>query len=320
MIKLSAGTANVLGLKRLKTDAPPTTAYLMAGEGCKNSCGFCSQAITSDANKDNLSRIRWQEYEINNIVANLDQAAEDDKLKRTCIQVVNNKAVKELLPSLLEKMNSKVELPVCVSKNINSLDEINKLLDSGADKVNISLDVINPKEHTKIKGGTYQKKYNLLTAAAKRFPGKISTHIIIGLGESEKEVIELLLELKKLKVGIAIFAFTPLPGTKLVDHPRPEIDKYRRIQIANYLINKYGFKKNDFGFENNRLIRVEATDAKLLEILSTGEAFETVGCPDCNRPYYNEKPGGTIYNYPRKLRSKEIKEAIKESKLVTIDG
>ncbi|HUT17269.1 MAG TPA: radical SAM protein, partial [Acidobacteriota bacterium] len=45
-------------------------------------------------------------------------------------------------------------------------------------------------------------------------------------------------------------------------------------------------------------------------IVETGKPFLTSGCPDCNRPFYNEKPSGPIYNYPRNIRLEEI-EAIK---------
>jgi biotin synthase len=30
-------------------------------------------------------------------------------------------------------------------------------------------------------------------------------------------------------------------------------------------------------------------------------AFQTWGCPNCNRPYYNEIPGKVIYNHPNKI-------------------
>ena len=28
------------------------------------------------------------------------------------------------------------------------------------------------------------------------------------------------------------------------------------------------------------------------------EFFNTYGCEGCNRPFYNERPSGPIYNYP----------------------
>jgi biotin synthase len=50
----------------------------------------------------------------------------------------------------------------------------------------------------------------------------------------------------------------------------------------------------------------------LLKIIRTGEPFRTSGCPDCNRPYYNEKPSGPIYNYPREPTEKECCSILKE--------
>jgi len=47
------------------------------------------------------------------------------------------------------------------------------------------------------------------------------------------------------------------------------------------------------------------------EVLS-GVPFVTSGCPDCNRPYYNERPGGKLYNYPEKPKSDETTEILKE--------
>ena len=52
----------------------------------------------------------------------------------------------------------------------------------------------------------------------------------------------------------------------------------------------------DFGAEKETLRRV----------VETGKPFLTSGCPDCNRPFYNEKPSGPIYNYPRSIRPEEI--------------
>jgi biotin synthase-related radical SAM superfamily protein len=48
---------------------------------------------------------------------------------------------------------------------------------------------------------------------------------------------------------------------------------------------------------------------------ATGEAFRTSGCPDCNRPFYNEHPGGPLYNYPRPLTAEEAARAIQEMEI-----
>ena len=64
-------------------------------------------------------------------------------------------------------------------------------------------------------------------------------------------------------------------------------------------------KITDFGISNQ----------KLKKIIEDGTPFLTSGCPNCNRPFYNEKPSGPIYNYPRKISQEEIEKIKKELRL-----
>jgi hypothetical protein len=54
---------------------------------------------------------------------------------------------------------------------------------------------------------------------------------------------------------------------------------------------------------------------ELSDALKDGQALQTSGCPGCNRPYYNEQPGGPLYNYPRPLTPIEIQQAMREAGL-----
>jgi biotin synthase len=63
--------------------------------------------------------------------------------------------------------------------------------------------------------------------------------------------------------------------------------------------------------EDERLIDHGVSKRLLQRIVETGTPFLTSGCPGCNRPYYNERPGGPLYNYPRQPLPDEIRE-IKE--------
>ena len=58
------------------------------------------------------------------------------------------------------------------------------------------------------------------------------------------------------------------------------------------------------------------TGEGLLGSIINGQAFQTSGCDDCNRPYYNERPGGLIYNYPRQLTPLEVAKAIWECEII----
>ncbi|MDR0797340.1 MAG: radical SAM protein, partial [Nitrososphaerota archaeon] len=47
-------------------------------------------------------------------------------------------------------------------------------------------------------------------------------------------------------------------------------------------------------------------------VITSGKPFQTSGCTHCNRPFYNERPSGLLYNYPKSLNVKEIDEIKKQ--------
>lgn len=307
-MRVSIGTAHLLGLKKIKTDALPLTAYLMCGQGCRNNCQFCAQAVGSTTDSQMLSRVIWPEFSSEEILKGLKENYQLGLVKRCCIQVVDDGQNLELFEEI-EKLAS-TKIPICLSKNVAEISEIQKLFDLGAERVTIALDAANPEIYRQIKGGVFQRRWNFLLKAAETFPGRIGTHIIVGLGETEDELVKLISDLAEFKILVALFAFTPLKGTALENHPQPDVKTYRRIQIAHYLIREQGYRYSDFKFTNARLTGVSRQRSRVLKTLLDGQAFLTSGCPDCNRPYYNERPGGVIYNYPRQLSLQEISQAL----------
>jgi biotin synthase-related radical SAM superfamily protein len=142
------------------------------------------------------------------------------------------------------------------------------------------------------------------------------SNLIVGLGETEEEAIGLIQHLKDIGVEVSLFAFTPIRGTVLADRPQPPLNVYRRIQLARHLIvgglSRFEYMKFD---EEGRAIGFGASRDDIEEALGTGEAFRTSGCPGCNRPYYNERPSGPFYNYPRGLTEEE---AVREARLLRL--
>jgi len=105
----------------------------------------------------------------------------------------------------------------------------------------------------------------------------------------------------------ALFAFTPVRGTALERKPQPLIEVYRRVQLARYLIVNGRARSEDMHFDGVGCLTDYGVEREMLTwIVETGKPFLTSGCPNCNRPFYNEKPRGPIYNYPRDLRREEI--------------
>lgn len=298
-LRVSYGTAIELGLiKGLQRD-PPTTAYfLLINDKCQGKCKFCPQSkgLTSK-----ISRITWLEFEIDKVI----DAMEKMKMKRICLQLTDEENIVQKAKNFILKM--KFEVPISISAP--PLLEIFTLKDY-IDILTIPIDCANEKLFKEIKGRDWSLYWSFLKKALRIFGSwKVGTHIIVGLGESEKEIVKLLYECKNLGIIPSLFAFTPLPGIELSGSAPPNISSYRRLQLARELI--FSGEKIEFHFDNfGRIKGIKARKEIIEKILEDGEAFMTRGCPDCNRPYFNERVSGVIYNYPRKLTEKE-KEKIR---------
>lgn len=317
-IRVSVGSAMVLGLIQGRLDAPPTTAYLLTYfEGkCSANCGFCPQARTSSSRADMLSRVTWPVFPTEDVVSRIGIAAEKGTIQRVCIQAINYPNVFNDLLVLSTYITTRAKVPISVScQPLNRL-QMEELAKAGVERVSIALDAATPELFDKVKGASsfspyvWEKQRKTLEEAVQVFgKGLVSTHIIVGLGETEQQIIETLQWCVDLGVCPSLFAFTPIPGTALERLPQPSITSYRRIQLARYLIVYEKTRWENMKFdEERRIVDFGVSTQKLQETLERGSPFHTSGCPGCNRPYYNERLGGPIYNYPRPLSQQEITE------------
>lgn len=303
--RISVGSAGVIGLRDVRMDAAPTTAYLMLGSRCRNACAFCTQARNSGARADALSRVSWPEHDAAEIVADIAAAYEQGDLARACFQVTISAGYVETTLAAVRRLAAACDIPLCASIAPRNLDDVAALLDAGAERVTIALDAACERVYSRVKSGSWARTGGLLEAAAARFPGRIGTHLIVGLGETEREMTTMMQHLHGLGVGIGLFAFTPVAGTAMADREPPPRPVYRRIQAARWLLVEGDIELACHFDPAERLIDYGLTDETLRAALAGGEAFRTSGCPGCNRPYYNERPGAVPYNYPAALAPHE---------------
>lgn len=307
-IRCSLGTAKVLGLKRLKVDALPTTAYLMVGERCRFDCAFCAQARNSSARSDLLSRVSWPKFVGSEVLEGFTFPEAQTVLQRICFQVVQDKVALEETKQWVKMLKNNSPLPICVSAGPRTLEEVQELLDLGVDHISIALDAATPEIYAQNKDGSWAQRFTLLREAAEKFPGHMATHLIVGLGESEEEMVRCLQTMYDRGITVALFAFTPVKGTRMEGMKPPEMSHYRRIQVAHDLIRQGLARADQFCFREGRLIDFKLSVEELQKTRG-GEPFRTSGCKGCNRPYYNETPGEELYNYPRTLTQNEVETA-----------
>jgi biotin synthase len=228
------------------------------------------------------------------------------------LQVVNRPDSLLEVQKAVEALVSE-QVPVVVSGYITSLAEAKKLFDLGVDRIGLAMDVATPKLFAEIKGGSWQQRWDLLTSCAAAFPGKMTTHLIVGLGETEEKMWQLIKECYARDITVGLFAFTPLRGTAMGNKSQPDIGSYRRLQIALGLL-KRAFSADVVVCRDGKIIDFKVQN--ITEVLADGDAFRTTGCRNCNRPFYNERPGQVLYNYPRALSASEVTQAFVESEVI----
>jgi len=305
MLGVAAGTASALGLTDYKLDVRPTTAHLVIPGRCRFRCGYCTRA-EDGAGQEFISRIRWPSFGEEVVYRAISERR--TTFERACIQVIQTDDWIQQALRIIEKLKHPA-LPISLATRPIPAVLVGKLFAAGADRIGLPIDVASARLYHEIRGGNFYRDMGLIEEAARAFCGRISTHIIVGLGEREDELINTMVRLHRSGVLIALFAFTPCPGTKMAASTPPDLIKYRRAQVARQLI-ELGMGV-DFTFNSDGEIADFGCSWQELKCILGPSAFRTSGCPGCNRPYYNERPSGPMYNYPRPLTDVEFEEGLR---------
>ncbi len=307
MINVSIGTAAVLGLTEVPMAAAPTTAYLMLGGRCLMDCSFCAQARHSQASALNLSRVTWPEFRLKDVLAELPAAAAQGSIRRACLQVTAAAGAFEQALALVSAIKMVPDLPLDVAILPRNMGQVRQLLDAGTDHIGFGLDAACERVFRQVKGGDWAHSLRLIEETARSFPGRGAVHLIVGLGETELEMVRRIQWVSDWGLVVGLFAFTPVRGTQLANSPPPCLAAYRRMQAARWLITHNLARLEAMVFDSGECLVQLGRGVKV-----DADAFRTSGCPDCNRPFYNEQPSGPLFNYPRPLTVDEAARAILE--------
>jgi len=311
-IRVSYGTAIAMGLIRARMLARPTTAYLMTyyPGHCQNNCAFCPQARGSRADLEKLSRVTWPVFEMDDVV----RALPGGRFARACLQTVDYPGLVEDVEDVLMGLLP-AGLPVSLS--ITPVDKavLERFKSLGVDYVGVGLDVANEDLFDEMKDGlhSWREMWGFAGDVVEVLGrGRAVVHLIVGLGETDRDLLEVVARAHSLGAGVSLFAFTPVKGTRLENGSPPSLRRYRRIQLAIYLLEKGVVSVEDFEFDGNGdLVGFPLSSEELLEAVPPA-AFATRGCPGCNRPFYNERPNMEPYNFPT-VPSRERVRRIVES-------
>ena len=316
MVRASIGTLAVLGLRQIRMAAVPTTAYLMTSGRCAGDCAYCGQGQGAVGDHDRLSRITWPEVSEGQLIEAF--VAHPGAFQRVCFQTTASRGalgqVRALVPQILQASGA----PISVSYRVTSREEADQLFSAGVQRIGVAIDCCSGHLYPQIRGGTLADATSLVKEMAALYPGRISTHLIVGLGEDEMEAADLMLELHRSGVLVSLFAFTPVHGTRMERSSPPELVSYRKLQMLLGLLDWQEEEHLTVTCDARRRIHsFGISEVQMRSFLQRHFVFVTHGCPGCNRPFYTEAPGGTMFNFPNvpaEAGQREIDEFIEDLK------
>ena len=291
-------------------------------EGCSGNCAYCGLSVERQGSYEAKSFIRvdWPTYPLDEILYRLHR--EEHDLKRICISMITNpRAISDTKLVSQRILEAKLDLPLSllIAPTILSPSDLAEMKKYGVDRVGIAIDTTTEDIFRQMRGeevkGPHQWEtyWERVGEALEVFGrGKVGVHLITGLGETEKEMVGCIQRVHSMGAGIHLFSFYPKANSSLSHFSPPPLGQYRRIQLAQYLIEKDLGRVDDISFSEEGDILNFGIDREVLdEVIQAGRPFKTSGCPGCNRPYANSRPGPEIRNYPFSPRRKDI-ERVRE--------
>jgi biotin synthase len=280
---------------------------------CIGRCAYCgiSRVRPNTRGKRTFIRVKWPVYKLEEVIERT--ISYPNHFQRICISMITHRsAVKDTI-IITKKLKEKIDLPISLLISptvIKNKDVFYAFKQAGADMIGVALDAATPRLFEKYRGSgvkgphKWDKYWEVLGWASEAYEKyKTGIHLISGLGETDREMVDTIYRAHKMGVRTHLFSFYPEAGSLLEDRDPPELLTYRKIQIAAYLINQKNQAPEIIRFDSSGAIT--GFDYDLEEIVEDGFAFMTSGCPGiddryaaCNRPLANERPSETYRNYP----------------------
>ena len=139
----------------------------------------------------------------------------------------------------------KTRISILITPTIVNKDWLIRAKEAGTDKVGIAVDAATPELFKSLRGTgvngphKWEKYWQTIEESVEIFgPENTGIHLIVGVGETEQEIIETIQRAQDMGARTHLFSFFPEEGSDLEKTPQPPLGAYRRVQMARYLINE----------------------------------------------------------------------------------
>lgn len=293
--------------------------------GCRASCSYCGLANNRQEDKSKtFIRVKWPTHPLTEILERVKSGGHP--FKRACVSMITHGHAVEDTCNIIHRVREGVGLPVSgllAPTAMEGRNDLQKIRSAGADRVGIAIDAATEELFARHRGAgvggphRWDLFWRCVADSVEAF-GRYNAgvHLIVGLGETEEQMVHAISRAYHMGAMTHLFSFFPEGGSILQKSPQPHLGKYRRIQLARYLINEGVTDIHNIHF--SRQGRIIDFELDIEPYLQKGEAFMTSGCPDqdgrvaCNRPYGNERASEPMRNYPFQPGPEDIERTLRQ--------
>ncbi len=277
-------------------------------EGCHARCAYCGLSGTREIDAawtdSSFIRVDWPIIPVEDITRAMTDGV-CPHVERVCVSMITNARAREDCIAVVSEFSRVIpRISVLITPTIVNREWLQRVKDAGADMIGIAVDAATPEIFDRLRGmgvhgphkwDIYWRTVRDAVAIFGEF--NVGVHLIVGIGETEEEIIGTIQRAQDMGARTHLFSFFPEEGSAMEDHPQPPLGAYRRVQLARYIIN-YDIGRADTMRFNALGQTVDfGLDPQVLDdVISKGDAFMTSGCRGatmdnaCNRPFGNCTP------------------------------
>ncbi len=337
-VQLSTAAAITLGLmpgKMHRVDCTHCLNLLVTyPEGCRANCAYCGLARHREEERDfnarNFIRVDWPTARYDEIIQRVKAGGDKGRFQRMCISMITHPRSGEDTLELLERwVKALPHIPVSILSNPTTMEreDLVELERRGAEIFTVALDAATPAVFERTRGATvnsphdWEHYWRAIGWAAEVFgPERFGVHLIAGLGETERELLEAVQRIKDLGGHSHLFGFFPERGSMMESWPAVDPGHWRRVQLGRFLIDFAGGRLEGMRFDaEGRVVDFGGEEKALAALIQSGKPFRTSGCPGgddpevsaCNRPYGDSMPSD-IRSYPFPLQNEDLRKVAQQ--------
>ncbi|MHB1534248.1 MAG: radical SAM protein [Acidimicrobiales bacterium] len=285
-------------------------------DGCRSDCSYCGLARTRPGAYEDKSfiRVEWPLVDTDELVTRMHD--QEEMLTRLCISMVTHPFAYRDTCDITRRIRAQVRTPLSVlvappTLNRRRVEELHRL---GVDMIGIGLDAATEElfrsHRTDVPAGgaglSWAKYWSVVDDSRDVFgPWKVNCHALVGLGESDRQLVELFIRLRDRQIFSYLFCFNPEPDSRLGGREKSSLQRWRRVQLVKHLIESenLGWEHVDFD-DDGALTHLRGPSTLVQSAIDSGTPFMTNGCPGekgepgCTRPYGSYKPSEAFRDFP----------------------